>query len=156
MLVKFIFICLCVAIILFVAERRKTTLLKKMIGVIVFLVIYMGFFYFVYGVDTLSGDVWYKDSPFKEIILFIIMSIGMIFSVINKAIDNRPSKNKGGEYSNKIYIEKYSLLKPFLFSVMVFGALMTQVGEQGLALSTITMAFQTGFFWPAVLKENLK
>jgi hypothetical protein len=40
-----------------------------------------------------------------------------------------------------------------LFSVMTFGALLTQVGESRLTVAVIVLAFQAGFFWQTILKQ---
>jgi hypothetical protein len=113
-----------------------------------------------------EGEKWYNLSPFYQIIFFLIMTTGMAVRYVAKAIEDRRDKIR----KLKIEADKDGMVKlvkpglefdmwefsyPFLFSVVTFGALLSQVDSKAVTIANIILSFQTGFFWQTLLKKEL-
>ena len=160
MILSFILLCSILSVYLWFSEKKKLQLLFRSIGLILILLIFGISGYSLQDIDYLGEDKWYNLSPYRAIILFFIMAIGMIASVLNKAISEHKkkivqTKSAGSKYTRQIFkVDRWDVFQPFLISFLTFSGLLTQVGNQNLNLTTITLAFQTGFFWQTVLKND--
>jgi hypothetical protein len=106
-----------------------------------------------------TSPAWYDNSPAREFLLFAIMLCGMGARVLSAAIEARRAKTK--EMAKKkipsqsvpLELDPWESAYPLLFAVMTFGALLAQVGAETLTITTVVLAFQTGFFWQTILKH---
>jgi hypothetical protein len=96
-----------------------------------------------------AEDRWFNTSPFRELILFSLMLVGMIARVLSVAIENRGRNNNKG-----VVVDRWDFVYPMLFAVPTFGALLSQTHSETLALTNVILAFQTGFFWQTILKKG--
>ena len=107
----------------------------------------------------LDHKPWYDMSPFRDIILFMIMLFGMVARTLSRAIEKRNKKVKLLEKENvdftkpKIELDLWDFTYPVLFSFVTFGVLLSQIEQQVMGLMSIILAFQNGFFWKTVLKS---
>jgi hypothetical protein len=101
----------------------------------------------------LRETAWYQTSPYREIILFVFMVFGMLARVLSAAIEERRSQVRQGNVAPALRLDIWESAYPLLFSVMTFGALLTQVGKNKLTVAVIVLAFQTGFFWQTIIKQ---
>ena len=106
----------------------------------------------------LSGGPFYDSEPWRSVILYLLMLLGMAASVLVEAIKDRrsrlpPVKSDEDRKMVPLRLDKYDFLYPFLLSLLVYGMLFQQVDEQSLGMASLTLAFQTGFFWDAALKS---
>ena len=107
------------------------------------------------------GEVaWYDRFPYREIILFLIMLTGMVARTLTLAIERRrkviAQLSEGGAQFEKpgLDLDVWEFSYPFLVSVLTFGGLLSQIGDEQLSLLVLVLAFQTGFFWQTVLKRD--
>ncbi|MDM0118073.1 hypothetical protein QTI66_39050 [Variovorax sp. J22R133] len=112
---------------------------------------------YIYGVQMMTlGGKWFDASPWRELILFLLMVLGMFARTLSLAIEARRARLKAAPRSKKtgIALDVWDLFYPFLFSVITFGSLMVQIGERDLSLVNLVLAFQTGFFWQTILQRS--
>ena len=108
----------------------------------------------------LQNTVWYESSPYREIILFIIMISGMFCYVLSQTIkDRRKEINRlreiGGHFKKpSLKIDKWELLYPFFFSFITFGTLLQIIENQNFGWAMTTLAFETGFCWQTILTDK--
>jgi hypothetical protein len=93
------------------------------------------------------------ETPFKELILFALMLCGMVCRVLSLAIEKR--RAAAGE-PIPLRVDKWEFVHPLLFAVPTFGALLSQVSDDALRLTSLVLAFQTGFFWQTILKGEFQ
>jgi hypothetical protein len=104
---------------------------------------------------SLGKDDWYEASPYKELILFVLMLLGMTARALSLAIEERKktlSTAAGG--APGLNIDLWDFVYPFLVSFITFGAVMSQIGTSPLGLTTMIFAFQNGFFWQTLIKNK--
>ena len=53
----------------------------------------------------------------------------------------------------KIRFDIWEFSYPLFFSVVTFGSLLTQVGDNGFTVANTVLSFQTGFFWQTLIKK---
>jgi hypothetical protein len=114
-------------------------------------------------VETLGDEtrVW-NETPFRELILFALMIVGMAARYMTHAIELRRerikelSKEQGGIRGRKPKLEfdAWEFSYPLFVSVVTFGALLSQIGDSFLTLANTILSFQTGFFWQTVLAKR--
>jgi drug/metabolite transporter (DMT)-like permease len=147
------------AVILWFLERkgvlRLLTLVAAVLGI---LVVSVAFFVFQEP-SSLGPEDWFDQSPVREMIFFLTMAIGMTAYTLTVAIEKRRAQlaewRSGGQKGAKpgIELDAWEFSYPFLFSTMTFGGLLAQIGDVGVEVSTIVIAFQTGFFWQTVFDK---
>lgn len=104
--------------------------------------------------EFLSSEIWYDRSPYKELIMFGLMGIGMLARIVSEAVEERRkarAKLKPGEAIPAIHLSGWDLLYPFLSSSICFGALFESVGHKALDFAILLLAFQNGFFWQTIV-----
>jgi hypothetical protein len=92
---------------------------------------------------------WWNNSPYRELILFALMLVGMVARVLSVAIESRKTNKEAG-----LSVDRWVFVYPMLFAVPTFGALLSQIQTEVLALTHVVLAFQTGFFWQTILKKG--
>jgi hypothetical protein len=104
-----------------------------------------------------TAPSWYDKQPWKEVILFITMTLGMSARYMTKAIEARRERieilRKEGRPHKKTRLEfdAWEFSYPMFVSVVTFGALLSQIGTSALTITNLILAFQTGFFWQTLL-----
>lgn len=112
---------------------------------------------------TMGGDAWYDHEAFVYLVTFLMLLFGIVSSTLVHAIVER--KAKLAQYPSeqerkqvKLAVDRYDFLYAFLISVPTYGALLAQFPEKKLTIVLLTLSYETGFFWDAVLgvrKERL-
>ncbi len=110
--------------------------------------------YFESGSVVLAPESWYDTTPFKELILFFVMVLGMVARSVSAAIERRKDAATAASGLFGLPLDLWDIVYPLLFSVVTFGALVGQVGSEALSVPGLVMSFQTGFFWQTLLKEK--
>lgn len=110
---------------------------------------------------SLGVEIWYQKEPYCWVLVYFVMLLGMFFSVLTKAIDDRKIKLakcvKDEDKKNiKLYIDYFDILYPFLISFLTFGSLYSQLENKQIALTSFILSFQTGFFWETVINTIKK
>jgi hypothetical protein len=95
---------------------------------------------------------WFDESPFRELLLFALMLLGMAARVLSLAIERRAVAT--AETRAHVKVDRWEFVYPMLFAVPTFGALLSQVQSDTLTLANVVLAFQTGFFWQTILKRE--
>jgi hypothetical protein len=103
----------------------------------------------------LGSEAWFDRSPWKQLLLFLLMIAGMVCRTVSQAIELRreiPASTRAGA---PLSIDKWDLVYPFLVSFLTFGAIMAQIGSQIISLPALVFAFQNGFFWQTLIGRPL-
>lgn len=117
------------------------------------------FLFFGETIVTLAGPTpWYGATPYRELLLFLTMVLGMVARYFTLAIEARRTKirNAGMTASGKrvpLEFDLWEFLYPMLVSVITFGALLPQLENDRLTLANLILGFQTGFFWQTLLSR---
>ncbi|MDP5220826.1 hypothetical protein Q5Y75_26930 [Ruegeria sp. 2205SS24-7] len=134
--------------------KRTTGAFGKGLMAVVFLVASLCLsLAFVWGSGFLGTAPWYEESPFREILLFVFMGLGMLARMISQAIEERRKyrlKNPG-KPAPKLVLDHWELAYPFLSSAICFGALIEASLSSRFDFALALFAFQNGFFWQTVL-----
>jgi hypothetical protein len=95
---------------------------------------------------------WADTSPFRELILFALMLLGMVARVLSVAIEHR----KGLDETKRgvVTVDRWDFVYPMLLAIPTFAALLSQTRTETLTVANIALAFQTGFFWQTILKKG--
>ena len=111
-----------------------------------------------------SDDHWWDLHVVKEVVLFIIMLLGMAVGNFARAIEHRRprlgawiKRGRKGD-APKLELDTYEFLYPFLFSFLTFSGIAEVTKDKTLTFSLLTIAFQNGFFWDAIVSnaKNLR
>lgn len=150
---------ICLAV--FFAERRRWPRARR--AVLAGLAILIGLVVVWYSAVSqgkfLGPERWYSSSPYREIIFFLLMMLGMAARYLTGVIEERRERirslvHEGRDVSNiKPRFDAWEFVYPMLFSVVTYGGLITQIGD-GLTTANVVLCFQTGFFWQTVLKRE--
>lgn len=119
------------------------------------LLIFCFFALFWRGEVSLGETNWWEQTPFRQIIFFFIMILGMCFSVVYAAICERRRKKAAGKtVSSRLEIDIWDIVQPLLLSVLTYGALNGQLAGRPFNTATVVLSFQTGFFWQTVVDAH--
>jgi hypothetical protein len=101
----------------------------------------------------LSDERWYDRTPYREILLFLLMLAGMIARYFTRLIEERRNQiaTTTSRKKPRLDFDLWEFSYPLFISVITFGVLMAQIGDESLSLADVTLSFQTGFFWQTVL-----
>lgn len=145
-------------ILIWFMERRAWKMWVRILCSFVALSTLAVFVYFQTGPPTLGErDKWFETSPYIEIVFFILMIAGMVARYITKAIEIRREKiadlmKRGGNFDKpRLEIDVWEFSYPLFFSVVTYGALLSQLKDSSFSLANATLSFQTGFFWQTLL-----
>jgi hypothetical protein len=151
--ISFLVVGLLLTGLLAILTKRRISQLIRVATIVVIAIV-------VYGLTVIEGPVhlgeqlpWYQASPYREIILFVFMIFGMMARVLSAAIEERRNRMRDGTQAPGLNLDFWESTYPLLFSVITFGALLTQVGDNNLGVTVIVLAFQTGFFWQTIIKQ---
>ena len=156
----FTFNGLLVTAMIWLIQRQKWSLTKRLLLSSILVVLIGLSIYLITSKKFLDGGDWYEKRPFKEAILFFVMLCGMSARYITKAIEDRREKLKQLTRSDssrkpKLEFDAWEFSYPLFFSVVTFGGLLSQIKDENLTFTTIILSFQTGFFWQTLLKKEI-
>jgi hypothetical protein len=143
-----------------IGTARLSWPVKLAIAVAVLIGASIGTFLFFWDtIVTLGGPrLWYESTPYRELLLFLAMVLGMAARYLTRAIEER--RRKIQEAATKAQTERVPLeldlwefIYPMLVSVITFGALLHQLDSERLTLANVILSFQTGFFWQTLLSR---
>jgi hypothetical protein len=118
--------------------------------------------YISIGPRTLGEAPWVDHSPWKELLSFVLMLLGMVARYLTQAIEARRAKidalaKKGKPFDKpRLELDGWEFAYPFLVCVITYGALVTQMSDARMNVATVTLCFQFGFFWQTVLGAKAK
>lgn len=107
----------------------------------------------VVGPVFLGNNPWYDSSPWKELIAFSLMVLGMASRTLSLAIEKRRAQLAAGKTPGPMMIDKWEAVYPFLVSFITFGGIQSQVSDQHLGVPMLVFAFQNGFFWQTLIGQ---
>jgi MFS family permease len=108
--------------------------------------------YLFFPNQVLGEDSFWNRTPWKQLIIYGVMALGMVASVLNDAIKERKKKlAKGGSPRIKLKLDNWDIVQPLLVSFLTFGFLFGQIGSVALSVANLTVSFQTGFFWHVII-----
>lgn len=157
MWVSFFLLGVLGAVAIWILQRQRWSLLLRAVLVAVVSLGIATVIYFQMPVKTLGRESWYNATPYRELLLFAVMGMGMIGRYVTRAIEERREalrkwqRSGGASPRPPIRFDAWEFSYPLFFSVVTFGALFSQVGDESLTLVNVTLSFQTGFFWQTVL-----
>lgn len=96
----------------------------------------------------LGETAWYERRPFRELILFLLMTLGMMAYGIRELARRKRRRVQDRKWN------WWEIAYPLLIAVPTFAVLLTQARGRALDAQLVTLAFQTGFFWKAMLAEG--
>jgi hypothetical protein len=109
----------------------------------------------------MGGSPWWQETPWKQIIMFALMLLGMLVSVLNVAIKSRRDEQRrlaaaGKDAKIGLKIDKWDAFQPFLFSLVAFSVLHAQIGGGALSVANAALSFETGFLWQTIVDKQLE
>ena len=158
LMLSFIILGFIVALGIWTYERTIWNWLIRLALLFCISILFVLTAYMFRPVRFLNDMPWYDTSHYREIIFFLVMLTGMVSSTLSRAIKDRRQeiarlKKSGSQFETPgLVIDRWDLLHPFLFSLVTFGGLLSQIEDQLFSLASVTLSFQTGFFWQTVLK----
>jgi cell division protein FtsW (lipid II flippase) len=112
------------------------------------------------GFDVTLGRVdWYNRFPFRDVIFFLLMCLGMIAQALSSALSERRARTAERRKTDPeappapLRIDRWELTLPALVAVPVFFALLAQLERQDVTTTALAIAFQNGFMWKAILHQ---
>src|ERR1700730_11649564 len=101
----------------------------------------------------LGREEWFDRSPFRELILFVLMILGMAARVVSLAIEHQRGHD---DVAAKPVMSGWDLVYALLFALPAFGALLSQIAAESLTVANVVLSFQTGFLWQTIFKTGDK
>jgi len=98
--------------------------------------------------------VWQR-SPFRELLLFAAMLLGMSSKYVWDLIEVRRTINlsrKPDQPKVGLEFDFWDFVQPLLVAALVFAAVLAATSESNAP--SFLFSFQNGFFWQAVLKQK--
>jgi len=90
-----------------------------------------------------SGADWWKEPMWRNLILFMLLFLGMMFRVTWDALERRNAA--GG--SSRVNLNRWDFVRPALVSLIVFQGVLLLAKTQELSWELALASFQNGFFW---------
>ena len=81
------------ALALLLNQRRRPILLQ-LSGAAAIILVFAVVAFLLSDLSFLSNTVWYDRSPWREMILFVLMAVGMLARVVSVAIESRREEIK--------------------------------------------------------------
>ncbi len=158
MWVSFLAYGILISIFVWLLQRRSWRIWLRLSLIIIVVCIFAIVVYIGDGPETLGPrERWYTENPGREIVFFVLMLLGMTARYLTQAIESRRERikklqKKGDRFKKpRIEFDIWEFSYPMLVSVITFGALLSQIEETAPTLASMTLSFQTGFFWQTIL-----
>jgi len=158
--IEFTALGLLVTGILWIVGGRKRSFVVRVAAFLVGFSIIALVSYVLTPAPSQGDSEWYRRPPWPELLYFFLMIVGMLARSLSIAIEERKStlqKLNRGKHSLvvvSLHMDIWDLAYPMLFSVMTFGALLSQIGDAPIGVTSVVLAFQTGFFWQTIIKRG--
>ena len=138
-----------------------TLSIKKKLAIKVFILLFL-FLTFTFLSLLLQNDlrfrggqpIWYENSPWKQLVLFSVMLLGMLTNTIYDLLKTRINSklsNDGGKVKHQFIWEQFLL--PLTISGILFGYIWGNHSNESLDTSTILLSYQNGFFWQTIISK---
>jgi len=150
----FIGISLVFLLVVFIITRKMHWALRILL--ILLLVILSVFVFTIFGITPPvrgEGEAWYQITPWKHIILFIVMLVGMITNYLFELLQARI---KAKESEGKLQPPKFiweKLVLPLIIAGILFGYFWGQHSNEPMGMAVIFISYQNGFFWQTILEK---
>jgi hypothetical protein len=95
-------------------------------------------------VATRSGAGWWQDQLWRNIVLFVLLLLGMMFRVAWDALERA---GVGGWRAVRLKLTIWDFVRPALVSLIVFQGVLLIAKTQDLSWELALASFQNGFFW---------
>jgi hypothetical protein len=102
-----------------------------------------------------ARDQWWNRTPWRELLLFAAMWLGMSAKYLWDLIEVRRKKNAAlpeGQRPVGIEFDIWDFAQPLLVSAIIFGAVLATVRE--VDPTSFLFSFQNGFFWQTVFRKE--
>lgn len=137
---------------------RKIKLAFKIPFLLILLVMAIFFLsYFRESARAVEGQQWFEVGPWKHIILYSCMLLGMVTNYFYDYIQARIKAKEAKESDEEtVIMPKFmweKLVLPFIVSALLFGYFWGVSGEGNMNLTVIFACYQNGFFWETVLTK---
>jgi hypothetical protein len=109
---------------------------------------------------------WYQTTPYKHLIGYLLMLLGMWASVLDKSISERRASTrdtlkqrmgKGATGSHvALRFDRWDFVQPFLYSWFTYNALISHLNSGLLDPATCILSIQTGFCWETIVNRGLE
>lgn len=100
-----------------------------------------------------EGEDWYQIAPWKHLILFLVMFLGMITNYLFEFIQTRI---KAKESKGKIKLPQFiweKMVLPLVVAGILFSYFWGQHSGEAMGLTVIFISYQNGFFWQTILEK---
>jgi hypothetical protein len=93
-----------------------------------------------------SGSAWWQEPFWRNMILFALLLLGMLFRTFWEALERRSlsPQHPGGLV---VGLSAADFLRPVLVSLIVFQGVLLLAKSQELSWELSLASFQNGFFW---------
>lgn len=108
----------------------------------------------------MSPREWYDSNPWRHLILYAFMMLGIFISGVNEALKERQAKalvlrEERKSRRVKLRFDSDRLLRAALLSWMTYGFLNSQLQGRELNVASSILAIQTGFFWQTITERQM-
>jgi len=144
-------------IFIFVITRKIKWAFRIPFLLILLVITYFFLSYFKESVRAVDELQWFEIGPWKHILLFVCMLLGMatnyFYDYIQARIKAKEAKESGEEMVIMPRLMWEKLVLPFIISVLLFGYFWGEYGQGNMNLPAIFACYQNGFFWQTILMK---
>jgi hypothetical protein len=157
-MVRFLLLSVTALLVLMVLSTKWRWLFKGAVIASVGLLATLSWMIFLTGNPVIfKGDLepWWGRTPYREILLFTTMVVGMAAKYLWDLIEIRRAANakrSPGEAKVGINFDAWDFVQPLLVAALVFAGVVATVKD--FNATAYLFSFQNGFFWQAVLKQR--
>lgn len=144
-------------ILIFIITRKIKLAFKILLSLALIVVAYFFLTNFRESTKGIEELQWFEIGPWKHIILFVCMILGMatnyLYDYIQARIKVKEAKESGEE---KVIMPRFmweKLVLPFIISVLLFGYFWGEFGQGNMNLPVIFACYQNGFFWQTIFMK---
>jgi len=142
-------------ILIWIVTLRMRLISKIPLLLIIAIVIYFFLYYFS---DSARGGVeWFEDAPWKHLILFSSMILGMatnyLYDYLLARIKAKEAKHAGNENVKFPQFIWEKLVVPFVVSLLLFGYIWEKHAQSAMNFIAISSSYQNGFFWQTIFEK---
>ncbi|MCI0494752.1 hypothetical protein L0Z72_07065 [candidate division KSB1 bacterium] len=148
-----LYLAIAIAFLIFfyIYQRNIQRLLKIALSILLLVLCYFTY-EIIWGLPTFMAEekAWFETAPWKHIILFVAMLLGMVTDYLYLYLKARiAARESSGEMPKFIW---ENLWIRFLLSVLVFGFFWGHYSNEPMNCQVVFISYQNGFFWKKVLK----
>lgn len=144
-------------IFIFVITRKIKLVFRIPFLLILLVITYFFLSHFRESARAVEDLQWFEIGPWKHVILFVCMLLGMatnfFYDYIQGRIKAKEAKESGEEMVIMPRFMWEKLVLPFIISVLLFGYFWGEYGQGNMNLPVIFACYQNGFFWQTILMK---